>query len=151
MMEAVQEPCEITKKMVNGNEVSFFHGHLFSFRHCQEYIAHYQKLRPAMVIDTDTHLFEYLRTGTACVREYFSKPPRIDTRYDDILCKRDIQNWFLRELAENERVWKAEKEPIIYHVHPVEKRNHSKLEHTASYLVANTYQTQLGLAAPNPQ
>lgn len=90
-------------------------------------------------------------TDLLTCRDYFSKPPKSDVRFEDILCKREIQNWFLKELGNNLLLWKQKEEPIIYELNLTEKRHYPRLDLSAAYMVSNTYQTQLALSGPNPQ
>jgi hypothetical protein len=71
--------------------------------------------------------------------------------YSDVLCKYQIQTYFLRELAENPDMNKAKSEPIIELYKKTQKKYYPRMDFSLAYMVANTYQTQLALAGPNPK
>ncbi len=62
------ENYEISKGMVNGNELNFVLGDLQSFYQCQELVADFQRVRSMMNIDTDNHLNDYLRFAKSRVK-----------------------------------------------------------------------------------
>lgn len=68
-----------------------------------------------------------------------------------MLCKFQIQSYFLRELAENPNMHKAKSEPVIQLYKKLQKKFYPRMDFSLAYMVANTYRTQLALAAPNPQ
>lgn len=57
------EEYELSKGMVNGNELNFIMGDQQSLKHSQELVNDFQKIRSMMNIDTDNHLNDYLRFG----------------------------------------------------------------------------------------
>ncbi len=83
--------------------------------------------------------------------DYYSRPPVFEASYADVLCKYQIQTFFLRELAHNPDLAKAKGEPIIQVYKRQQKKILPRMDYSLAYMVANTYQTQLALAAPNPQ
>lgn len=77
--------------------------------------------------------------------------PNFSISFEDILSKKEIQNFFIRELANNNHLDKELNEPIIFQTDPVGKGLTKRLDLSAAYMACNTYQTQLALAAPNPK
>lgn len=57
----LREEPETYERMINGNDVLFFKGHLNSGEVCEELVMSYEKKRPQMVINVDNHLNDYLR------------------------------------------------------------------------------------------
>lgn len=57
----LREEVETFERMINGNDVLFFKGHLNSGEVCEELVMEYEKKRPQLVINVDNHLNDYLR------------------------------------------------------------------------------------------
>jgi hypothetical protein len=55
-------------RMVNGNEIVFFKYDQFNNSQIESLVYHFQKLRPAMGIDIDNHLLDYVRMSHDCFR-----------------------------------------------------------------------------------
>lgn len=67
-VEPLDEEIEKTTRVVNGNELQFFHGHAYSNRHTEEFIGFYQKHKAGIVLDIDNHLYDYVRHSTTNIR-----------------------------------------------------------------------------------
>jgi hypothetical protein len=55
------------KELINGADVAVFAGNNISNLHTQELISLYQKTRPVMAVDLDSHISDYMRYGTKSV------------------------------------------------------------------------------------
>lgn len=85
------------------------------------------------------------------LREFYVSKPNFRSSFEEILCKKEVQNFFIRELATNNNIDKELNEPVIFLSDPVIKTLTQRLDLSSAYMACNTYQTQLALAAPNPK
>ena len=63
-VERSLEPTVSYHERINGADVAVFAGNNVSSAHTQELIALYQKARPVMAVDLDSHLSDFLRYGS---------------------------------------------------------------------------------------
>ena len=54
-------------ELINGADVAVFAGNNISMMHTQELVSLYQKTKPVMAVDLDSHLSDFQRFGTKSV------------------------------------------------------------------------------------
>ena len=83
--------------------------------------------------------------------KFLRTTPDFTAKYDDIFCKRELQNFYVDQIASNRHFMKESNDPILFHLKHAQKLRTPRTDWCLSYMVSNTYQTQMALASPNPQ